>query len=45
MPSFSTRTRKALGKMGFCPKSVIEVEVSFVQRLASEVGSVNPRFI
>ncbi len=32
-------------KLGSCPKSVIEVEVSFVQRLAGEVAGVNPRFI
>jgi hypothetical protein len=28
-----------------CPKSVIEVEVSFMQRLARKVAGVNPRFI
>ena len=32
-------------KTGSSPKSVIEVEVSFMQRLAWEVGVVNPRFI
>jgi hypothetical protein len=30
---------------GSSPKSVIEVEVSSMQRLASEVGGMNPRFI
>jgi hypothetical protein len=30
---------------GSSPKSVIEVEVSFMQGLASEDGGVNPRFI
>jgi hypothetical protein len=30
---------------GSCPKSVIEVEVSFMQRLARKVAGVNPRFI
>jgi hypothetical protein len=32
-------------KFGSSPKSVIEGEVSFMQRLAWEVVSVNPRFI
>jgi hypothetical protein len=32
-------------KIGSSPKSVIEGEVSFMQRLAWEVVSVNPRFI
>ena len=31
--------------LGSSPKSVIEGEVSFMQRLAWEVVSVNPRFI
>jgi hypothetical protein len=31
--------------VGSSPKSVIEVEVSFMQGLASEDGGVNPRFI
>ena len=34
-----------LALSGSSPKSVIEVEVSFMQRLAREVGAVNPRFI
>ncbi len=33
------------GLFGSSPKSVIEVEVSSMQRLASEVGGMNPRFI
>jgi hypothetical protein len=36
---------QAINEFGSCPKSVIEVEVSFVQRLAGEVAGVNPRFI
>jgi len=34
-----------LAFLGSSPKSVIEGEVSFMQRLAWEVVSVNPRFI
>jgi site-specific recombinase XerC len=36
---------KQRGIEGSSPKSVIEGEVSFMQRLAWEVVSVNPRFI
>ena len=41
---FHTFLRRA-ALSGSSPKSVIEVEVSFMQRLAWEVGAVNPRFI